>query len=69
MREVMKIIEPAVAEGGGLLLGPAPPPIEKLRGKWRQQVLIKAPDGASIVPMREALYSLCQRPGVTVDPL
>jgi len=68
-RDVMEILAPAAKEGGGILLGPAPPPIEKLRGKWRRQVLLKAPAGASMAPMREALYTLCQRQGVIVDPL
>ncbi len=68
-RDVMEILAPAAKEGGGILLGPAPPPIEKLRGRWRRQVLLKAPAGASMAPMREALYTLCQRQGVIVDPL
>ena len=68
-RDVMEILAPAAKQGGGILLGPAPPPIEKLRERWRRQVLLKAPAGASMAPMREALYTLCQRQGVIVDPL
>jgi len=55
------------------VLGPAPPPLGKLRGEYRAQLLIK---GANRVRMREALMKLvAERPDIArrttidVDPL
>ena len=31
-------------EAGAVILGPAPCPIERIRGRWRWHLLVKAPD-------------------------
>jgi len=54
--------------GGTKILGPSAPPVEKLRGRIRRQILIKT-DREGLYAMREVLYGLCQKQGVTVDPL
>ena len=55
------------------VLGPAPPPIGRLRGEYRAQVLVK---GANRRRMREALLAaircrpeIARRTTVDVDPL
>jgi primosomal protein N' (replication factor Y) len=55
------------------VLGPAPPPLGRLRGEYRAQVLIK---GANRRRMREALLAairsrpeIARRTTVDVDPL
>ena len=49
--------------------GPAPAPFEKLRGKWRYQLLVRATSGARL---RELIRALGPEPGgellVDVDP-
>ncbi|MBL7007894.1 MAG: primosomal protein N' [Planctomycetes bacterium] len=59
----------AVAAPGTQLLGPAAPPVEKLKGRWRRQILIKARPARALLPLHPALYELCQKQGVTVDRL
>ncbi|TAH36959.1 MAG: primosomal protein N' [Planctomycetota bacterium] len=59
----------ALPAPGCSLLGPAPPPVERLRGRWRRQILLKAVPPPALAPLQGVLYELCQRPGVTVDPL
>jgi len=54
---------------GCTLLGPAPPPVEKLRGKVRRQILLKASPAEALRPLMPALYELCQKSGVMVDRL
>ena len=51
------------------LLGPAAPPIERVRGRYRRQIMIKAPTKKALEPMRPALLELCQKPGIVVDRL
>jgi primosomal protein N' (replication factor Y) len=51
------------------ILGPAPPPVEKIRGRYRRQILIKASTSKSLEPLLPALYQLCQKQGVVVDRL
>lgn len=69
----------AAAEAAGLLraatrgtncevLGPAPHPVERLRGRWRRQILVKGPPSGPFAA-QEALLELCQKEGVIVDPL
>jgi len=54
---------------GTLLLGPAPPPVEKLKGRWRRQILVKARPARALHSLLPALYELCQKQGVVVDRL
>ncbi len=51
------------------LLGPAAPPVERVRGRYRRQIMIKAASKAALEPMRPALLELCQKPGIVVDRL
>jgi primosomal protein N' (replication factor Y) len=53
---------------GVQILGPAPHALERLRGIWRRQVLVKAPATGPLV-VQAVLEQLCQREAVTVDPL
>ncbi len=50
------------------ILGPSAPPVEKLRGRIRRQILIKT-QRQGLYQLRPVLYDLCQKRGVTVDPL
>ncbi|MHC4379873.1 MAG: replication restart helicase PriA [Planctomycetota bacterium] len=50
------------------ILGPSAPPVEKLRGRIRRQLLIKT-DREGLLALSEVLYALCQKQGVVVDPL
>jgi primosomal protein N' (replication factor Y) len=37
------------------VLGPAPPPVARVQGRWREQVLVKAPDHREVARVLEAL--------------
>ncbi len=50
------------------MLGPLPHPTERLRGRWRRQMLIKT-NRQGLRDIQPALFALCQKTGVTVDPL
>ncbi len=66
--ECAELLRPA-PQGGCDLLGPAPPPVEKVRGRIRRQLLIKAASPQALEELRPALFQLCQKEGITVDPL
>jgi primosomal protein N' len=57
-----------LAGKGVRLLGPLPHPMERLRGRWRRQMLIKT-NRQGLRDLQPALFELCQKTGVTVDPL
>jgi len=54
---------------GARVLGPAPAPLERLRGKWRFQLILRAPQGARL---RQLMREVIPTPGpdlvVDVDP-
>ena len=65
--EASAALREAAAEGLRVL-GPAPPPVERLRGRWRRQILVKG-TSAAMASVREVLYALCQKQGIAVDAL
>ncbi|MFQ5749553.1 MAG: primosomal protein N', partial [Planctomycetota bacterium] len=67
-REAIRKLQAAAAPGC-MLLGPAPPPVERLKGRLRRQILVKAVPPRAMDALREVFYDLCQRPGIVVDPL
>jgi primosomal protein N' (replication factor Y) len=53
----------AVAAGRGLaMLGPAPAPLERLRGRWRWQLLFRGPDAGALRRVHAALGPIAARP-------
>ena len=52
---------------GCTVLGPAPPPVERVRGRVRRQILIKAHPPQALAPLAPVLQDLCQKQGVVVD--
>jgi primosomal protein N' (replication factor Y) len=71
--EIVRVLEPAVALAGVVVLGPAPAPLVRLRGEHRVQFLLK---GTRRADMRRALDAALQgmpqvrrRVTVDVDPL
>jgi primosomal protein N' (replication factor Y) len=74
-RDAAEAIRGESAAWGIKVLGPAPAPIEKLRGRYRWQILIKAPSArilsglmASTIPKLEAKIPRKVRLNVDVDP-
>lgn len=57
-----------LADDAVTLLGPAPPPMERLRGRWRRHILVKT-DTRARASLEAVLYGLCAKEGVTVNPL
>jgi primosomal protein N' (replication factor Y) len=51
---------PLIRQGGDLL-GPAPAPVEQIRGRWRYQVLLRAP-GPDPAPLQRVLRTLLASP-------
>ena len=58
-----------VAEAGLELLGPAPAPMTKLRGRYRWHLLLRGPHGAAQPILRDALAGFGESPAasITVD--
>jgi primosomal protein N' (replication factor Y) len=44
------------------MLGPAPAPLERLRGRWRWQILFRGPDHAALRRAHAALAPIAARP-------
>jgi len=51
------------------VLGPAPPSVEKVRDRVRRQFFVKARPATALDELRPVLQELCQKQGITVDPL
>ncbi len=49
------------------VLGPAPAPLEKLKGEWRFQLLLRGPSGTRLRRLVEAVVPELGWPGLTVD--
>ncbi len=49
------------------IAGPAPAPLEKLRGKWRYQLLLRAASGARLRRLVRQVLEAAPSPEVTVD--
>ncbi|PCH78892.1 MAG: primosomal protein N' [Planctomycetota bacterium] len=54
----------AVNVAGVRILGPAPPPVEKIKNRYRQQILLKASDSDALRPMLPVLYALSEKHAV-----
>ncbi|HJM39480.1 MAG TPA: primosomal protein N' [Planctomycetota bacterium] len=52
---------------GVRLLGPAPPPVEKLKNRWRRQILVKADNHQALRPLMPTLYALSEKCAVIHD--
>ena len=58
----------AATRHGGEVLGPAPAPLQRLRGRFRRHMLLKAPDDGSLLAILDEMRRrLLNRSGVTVD--
>ena len=76
-RQLARAAAVAVKRSGGALrlLGPAPSPIARLRGKTRWQLMVKGPTWKSLVPAAEAMEAIFDqlppnvRGTLDVDPL
>lgn len=58
----------AVAGKGTRLLGPAPAPIERIQGRWRFHLLVKAGTRGEIAAAGRVLAGLGHPPKIDVDP-
>ena len=76
-QRVARAVGQAVKGSGGALrlLGPAPAPIARIRGRCRWQMLVKGPTSRSLVPAAEAAEAAArlltgdERASLDVDPL
>ena len=66
--EALKAVVPGGFGQTTEYLGPAPPPIERLRGKYRRQLLLKT-NRQQLLLLRPTLYKLAEQQGIVVDPL
>ncbi len=57
----------AVEAPGVTILGPAPPPIERIRKRWRRQILIKSPDNKTLRPLLPLLFTLSEKLALRAD--
>lgn len=64
VREVARGVARDLEGSGVMVLGPAQAPLARLHGRWRWQVLLKAP---TYRPLREAIRSLPNPKGVRVE--
>lgn len=70
--EIGRVLSSAAAGRTARLSGPAPAPLERLQGRWRFQILLRATDRAAILEILEA--AIPERPpagaqvAVDVDP-
>ena len=57
----------SVADVGTELLGPAAPPIENVRNRYRQQIMIKT-TRSGLHQVNKVLFKIAEQQGVKVDP-
>jgi primosomal protein N' (replication factor Y) len=75
MTEIHERIGPAASAAGAELLGPCPAPLPRLRGRYRYQLIVKAPERASVRRVLEAAREAIRRTrgpvrlGIDVDPV
>ncbi len=69
-------INRTAAGAGPVVLGPASAPLEKLRGNYRMQILVKCPPGYSVIPALQDCFADLNRQKISaarihvdVDPL
>jgi len=63
-QDASRVLE-EVSAPGVRLLGPAPPPVEKLRNRWRMQILVKGESEQALRPLKPLLYELSEKTAVT----
>lgn len=56
------------AAKGVIVLGPAPAPVERVRGQWRQHLLVKAETLQPLLTIARTLLAANPRLSLTVDP-
>lgn len=60
--------KPPSMHDGMIVLGPSLPPVEKLRGRIRRQIMVKG-NRRAMQSLHAALGAASERQGVTIDPL
>jgi primosomal protein N' (replication factor Y) len=70
-RQIGEALERHPLSQGVRVLGPAPAPFERLRGKWRFQLLLRAPSGARVRALVRSVMGefASSKTVVDVDPL
>ena len=67
IEEIARCLEGPARDSGARLSGPAPAPLERLRGKWRFQLLVRGPSGKELRRLVEGVLPTTRGPQVVVD--